>query len=359
MQSNTQQSAPKKHTSIWVKLLKYGVPPLITVGLCYVLFHNQDIPGMIAYVRNNCDFAWILASMGLTVLSLVIRAMRWRIQLRASSVYAPLKIVTYSIVGTYAVNLVFPRLGEIWRSEYIARRESAPFTTVLGSMVADRLADTATVLLLLLATFFIAGDAVEGFIDKYPSAYHAISNAISSPVTYIIIAAFIGFGIWFMRHRWSGKRLLRVQRLFKNLFSGLTAIFHMKGAWKWGVLTVILWTTYFCSLLCCFMAFGFTRDLFLTHGLLAVFVCYVLSSIAMGVPSNGGIGPYQAALIFALGFFIIDLNTNEALGFANTVLGAQIVTIILCGIPTFIAILLDQRRHARQMQRQANAQVNN
>ena len=42
----------------------------------------------------------------------------------------------YSIFGTYAVNLVFPRLGEVWRTGYIAQRQKAPFTTVFGSMVA-------------------------------------------------------------------------------------------------------------------------------------------------------------------------------------------------------------------------------
>lgn len=337
----------KRHTSVWSKIFKYGIPPLITIGLCYVLFHNQDLPAMVRYVRDNCDFRWILASMGLTAASFVIRAARWRIQLMASGVNPPLRIVTYSIVGTYAVNLVFPRAGEIWRSGYIATREHAPFTTVLGSMVADRLSDTVIVLLLLLSTFFLAGDAVEGFIDKYPAAYDAISSALSSPWLYIAAALGVAGAWWFMRHRQGNAHLEKIRVLCLNLLRGLMGIFHMRGAWRWGVLTALLWGTYFSGLVCSFMAFGFTRELMSSHGMITVLVCYVLSSVAMGVPANGGIGPYQAALVWGLGFFIADLNQGEALGFANTVLAAQIVTIIVCGIPTFIAITLDNRRREK------------
>lgn len=352
---NRNNGKGKTGTSAWGKLFKYGIPPLITVGLCYVLFHDQDIPSMVKYVKENCNFMWILASMGLTLLSFIVRSARWRIQLRASDVNPPLHIVSYSIIGTYAVNLVFPRAGEIWRSGYIASRQKAPFATVLGSMVAERLADTVTVLLLLLSTFFLAGDAVEGFIDKYPAAYHAISNALSSPWLYGGLLVALMAGVWFMRHRFRNAAVEKVRKVLKQLFSGLMAIFHMRGAGWWLLLTVVLWTTYFASLVCCFMAFGFTRDLFFSHGLVAVLVCYVLSSVAMGIPANGGIGPYQAALVFGLGFFIVNLNQGEALGFANTVLGAQIVTIILSGIPTFILIALDHRRRGKGVETAANA----
>lgn len=79
--------------------------------------------------------------------------MRWRIQLDALDIRVPLPPLVWSIFGTYAVNLLAPRLGELWRTGYIAKRQDAKFTTVFGSMVCDRLADTATVLLLTLVTF--------------------------------------------------------------------------------------------------------------------------------------------------------------------------------------------------------------
>ncbi len=341
------QDNKKSGISWWGKLFKYGIPPLITIGLCYVLFRDQNLSEMVGYVKDNCDFRWILASMGLTLLSFVVRAARWRIQLRASGIVAPLHIVSYSIVGTYALNLIFPRAGEVWRSGYIANRQSASFATVLGSMVAERLADAATVLLMLVATFFFAGEAVEGFIDKYPAAYNAISAVLSSPWFYVGVLVAGAVTVWFLRHSFAFKPIERLRKMMLQLLSGLVAIFHMRGVGRWLLLTIALWGIYFASLVCCFMAFGFTHDLLLSHGIITVIVCYVLSSVSMGVPANGGIGPYQATLVFALGFFIVDLNQGEALGFANTVLGAQILTIIVSGLVTSLLIALDNRRQSR------------
>ncbi len=129
-------------------LLKYGVPLIISVGLCYLLFTGVNFKEMLDIIKHNCDFRWIALALVISIFSHVVRAMRWRIQLNAIGVRCPLWIVVLSIFGTYAVNLVLPRLGELWRTGYIAHRQRAPFDTVFGSMVADRLSDTVTVLLI-------------------------------------------------------------------------------------------------------------------------------------------------------------------------------------------------------------------
>jgi len=109
-------------------LFKYGLPLVITIGLCYVLFTGIDFNEMVNIIRNQCNFAWIGLALFISIFSHIFRAMRWRIQLRALGIDAPLSSLIYSIFGTYAVNLVFPRLGEVWRTGYIAQRQKAPFT---------------------------------------------------------------------------------------------------------------------------------------------------------------------------------------------------------------------------------------
>ena len=111
-------------------LLKYVVPLVISVGLCYLLFTGVDFKEMTDIIRNQCDFRWIGLAMGLSIFSHVFRAMRWRMQLAALGIRPPVFALVLSIFGTYAVNLVFPRLGELWRTSYIAQRQRAPFTSV-------------------------------------------------------------------------------------------------------------------------------------------------------------------------------------------------------------------------------------
>lgn len=349
MTDNSTPPTGHKKSSLLSRLLRFGLPLIMSVGLCYVLFHGMDFRAMLEYIKHDCSFEYIFLSMMLGLVAYLFRALRWRLQLRASDINPPLLAMYFSISGTYAVNLVFPRLGEVWRSEYIARRQNASFTTVLGSMIADRLADTLTVLLLLVITFFIAGTAVEGFITEYPATYNAVRSFISSPFTYIVAAAIILLCRFFYRHKWHNRWLIKLQEQVHNLVGGFTAIFHMRHKGRWLLLTVLLWGTYFAQLWICMYAFGYTRAMLVSHGPIIVLVCFVLSSLSMGIPTYGGIGPYQLALMFGLRCFYADLDQEKAAAFANVVLGAQTVLVIIAGLATFAGIAIDNRRLAKKI----------
>ena len=115
---------------------KVVIPLVVGVGLFYWLYNNVDVEQMKNILRYDVDYTWIGVMLVISTFSHVFRAMRWRLQLRALGIDAPLGVLVVSIFGTYAVNLVFPRLGEVWRCGYISRRQKAPFTKVVGSMVA-------------------------------------------------------------------------------------------------------------------------------------------------------------------------------------------------------------------------------
>ncbi len=145
-------------------LVKWLLPLALTVLLVTYMFKKVNFSEMMEILKHGVDYWWILCAMGISVFSHVLRALRWRIQLRSLNINAPLMALCCSIFGCYALNLVFPRLGEVWRCTYIAGREKAPFTKVLGSMVADRLSDTLCVLMLLILTFIVAAPAINSFL---------------------------------------------------------------------------------------------------------------------------------------------------------------------------------------------------
>lgn len=328
----------------WLRtLLKYVVPLVITVGLCYLMFTGIDFKEMISIIRRDCNFSWIALALCISILSHVFRAMRWRIQLRALGIDAPLFALVLSIFGTYAVNLVFPRLGEIWRTGYIAQRQQAQFTTVFGSMVADRLADTVTVGLLTLVTFMLASKALITYFADNAATVERLTGLATSPWLWLAIASLIALVWWFLAHKSSNSKVQKIQQQVHELWQGFAVIATMPGKGRWLLLTVGLWGCYFVQLYVAFYAFPFTHEVLAQHGILAALVAFVLSSISMGVPSNGGIGPWQWAIIFALGIY--GLGQAQAAAFANLVLGTQTMLLILLGLFTFGCIALDKRRH--------------
>jgi hypothetical protein len=65
-------------------------------------------------------------------------------------------------------------------------------------------------------------------------------------------------------------------------------------------------------------------------------VAFVLSSIGMAIPSNGGLGPWNIAVMFGLAIY--GITETEGTSFSLLVWSAQTVMLILLGIFTMIYI---------------------
>lgn len=315
---------------------KYVFPLAVSVALCWLLFRDIDFSTMWEVIVGECRPQWILLGLAISILSHMFRAMRWRMQLRALGVEVSLWTLTLSIFGTYAVNLVFPRLGEVWRTDYVARRSGASFAEVFGSMVADRLADTVTVALLTMFTFVVASAGVGAYLAQNENTYRAVVATLTSPWLWlgVVAAVAVGFTMFIVLRRHPA--LVAAKAQLRKLWQGFAALATMEYKGLWLLLTVAVWGCYFVQLLVAFFAFDFTADIVYDHGLAAVLLTFVLSSISMGVPSNGGIGPWQWAVIFALGIY--GLDQARAGAFANLVLGCNTLLLIALGVFTFLCV---------------------
>lgn len=325
--------------------MKYGIPLVIGVGLMWFLYKDADINSMMKTLKSDVNYWWFIAVAVVSILSHVFRAMRWRLQLKAIDVKPSFSAVLNSIFGTYAVNLPLPRFGEIWRCGYIANRQKASVTQVMGSMVADRLTDTVTVLLLTLVTFFLAQSAFGKYFDAYPEMKQHFMNIASDARVWIGTIIFLAVVGWLLIMKTENAIIKKIQLMARNLWEGFAAIGRMEGKWWFLLLTVLIWGCYFLQLYLACKAFSFTSDL----SLLAVLVIFVLSSIGMGIPSNGGWGPWQIATMFGLSLYGVGVFTPgnydpRATTFATFVLGFQTLLIIALGIYAFISMAIDRRR---------------
>ena len=324
---------------------KYLIPLFISVGLCYLLFTGVDFGEMMDKIKDEGNNLWWIAlALFISIFSHIFRALRWNIQLKAVNIHAPISTLVNSIFGTYAVNLVFPRLGEIWRSGYISQRQNASFPVVLGSMVAERMADAVMVLLLVVVTFLLASGEIMEFVREYPEFYNMVITLISSPWLWISFAVAVGI-VWIIFRRFPENKILnKIKDLVKGLWEGFAAIGKMEGKGKWLLYSFLVWGCYFLQMYFAFFAFPETAGVVAQSGAVAVLVCFMLSSIAMVIPSNGGIGPWQMAVMFGLSMY--GVTSVPALAFANLVLGTQTLLLILLGLYAFISISLDRKRQA-------------
>lgn len=343
----------KKKNSVTSLLLRYGLPVVISVGLCWVLFTRVDFHENIEIVRDYCHWQWIALALALSVCSHVIRALRWGLQLDALGIKVPLMSLVWSIFGTYAVNLVFPRLGEVWRTGYIARLKGVSFTRVFGSMVSDRVADMLTVILITGLTFILAAPMFMDYLKDSPDRLASLQGLLSSPWLWTAVGVVV-IGAWLLLTRMSGnKAVAKVKEMIGGLWEGFIVVVKMPRLWLWLIYTVMLWGCYFVQLYVAFYAFDFTTQILHDHGMIAALVCFLFSTISMILPSNGGYGPWQMAVIFGLSFYsagvILPAGKSfmaMSVGFANCVMTTQTILLIILGLITFSAIAI-QKRHVK------------
>ena len=328
-------------------LLRWGLPLIFTVLLVWYMFKKVDFSEMMSLIRHGVDYWWILAAMFISVFSHIFRALRWKIQLRALDIHPSTNALCCSIFGCYALNLVLPRLGELWRCSFISSRQKAPFTTVLGSMVGDRLFDTLMVLLLTVLTFFVANSAINSFLEKYPVGRDMLS-LLSNPMFWVVlVAAIVLVWVVFRYFRNTGA-VRKITGWLRQTWEGFAVIANMKGKWMFLLLTLAIWGCYFIQLYVAFYAFSFTRELChtpgLAWGLTPCLVAFVLSSIGMAVPSNGGLGPWNIAVIFGLAVY--GVSDAEGTAFSMLQWSGQTVMLIILGIYTMAYIALSKKRRA-------------
>ena len=325
--------------------VKWLLPLALTILLVSYMFRKVDFAEMWRIVTHGVDYWWILAAMGISVFSHIFRALRWRIQLRSLGITPPLMALVCSIFGTYALNLVFPRLGEIWRCTYIAGREHKSFTEVVGSMVADRLSDMVMVLSLTLLAFVVAAPAIEAFLVKYPVGKGVIDLAYDSWTWIVVIGTVVL--IWSIFHFGSSLTPVQKVRLWvAQMWRGFAAVATMKGKWAFIGYTFAIWGCYYTQLYVAFFAFPFTRELCAdsgyAFGLVPCLVAFVLSSIGMAVPSNGGLGPWNIAVMFGLAVY--GISDAQGTAFSMLQWSGQTVMLIILGIFTMVYISLDRRQ---------------
>lgn len=328
------------------RVLKFLVPIAVSAGMIVWLFDKVNLHQIKEIISRGVDYRYLAIMMCLTVLSHVIRGIRWGIQLRAAGIpRIPVLAESVSIFGAYALNLIFPYLGEAWRCVYISKRERCKLSTVVGTDLGDRASDGIMILLLLILALIVARPAMDRFLDRYPLG-ETIDHIATDGALWIVLGVVIVLlvaGDWFFRNTSFVKG---VNQSIRRLYDGFMVLFHMKGTGMYIVLTFGIWICYFLDTYLCFFAFPFTRQLITGHGyywgLIPGLVVFVFGSCSMGVPSNGGLGPWNIAVMFALSLF--GINDSDGAAYSIVCWSFQTAVLIASGIFSAFYIMFSRRR---------------
>ena len=331
-------------------IFRYGFPLAISIGLILWLFHKVNFHQVLEIAHKGCDYWFIGIMMLTTTLSLMVRGIRWGLQLRAAGV-KPMTVVCewVTLFGAYALNLVFPQMGEAWRCVFVSKRQDAPLSTVIGTDIGDRFIDWIIIMILFIAALICAHPYIMEFMDHYQIG-REVKKIVDNATLWIALGGCIAFFVAILYFFRTKKWAKSITNTIKRMWQGFSIIFHMKLWWLYLLLSILTWVLYFIENYICFFAFSYTRDLVtqpgLAFGLLPGLVAFVFGSLSMGIPSNGGLGPWNLAIMFALSLF--GISNTEGTAFSMVVWSFQSLTYVGLGIFALIYIMITGKKIKKQ-----------
>ena len=324
----------------WVRLV---VSLSLGIALMVVVYRNFDFGELLAVLRSN-SISWgiILLSILVEVLGNVIRGARWRLLVLPFSTPAPrVRNTILSVLGSYAVNLIFPRAGDVWRCAALSRYESLSMAKLVGSLLMDRLMDMLVLGLIVLMAIGVFSDFLGGYFVEHPDLSLKVSHLASSPWFYLTLLALgvLGYLFWRLskKSRWGAK----VRKVLREMWEGLLSIRFTPHRGLFILYTIGIWGCYFLGFYLTFFAFPFTQDLGINVGLLA----FVMGCLGVAAPVQSGIGAWHFMVITTL--TAVGVERSDAGSFALVVHTSQTLGNALIGLIAILVIPLLNRNYSR------------
>jgi uncharacterized protein (TIRG00374 family) len=321
----TDEVVTQKKSSLLNNLIKVVLPLGLGIAIIYYLISKID-PSQLWEILKDANWGILLFSLLFGLLGNTIRGYRWALFITPLGYSPKISNLNYAIYGGYAVNFALPRAGEIWRCGVIAKEDNIPFSKLFGTMILDRIFDTITVAIISLVAFLFNMQFFLTQLEQNQTTFNTISGIFKSPLLYLAIGAAIITTYIVFRFFKENVIVRKIKGFLSSIANDLKAIWKMNTKGRVFLYTIGIWGSYFCYFYITFFAFDFTADLGITAGLIA----FALSSISMGVPSNGGLGPWQIAVIASLSLYGVD--KLHATAFATGVFAVQSIWVIICGL---------------------------
>ncbi len=287
-----------------------------------------DGESKLTYLWNTWAKAnkWYLWAMAVAVMvSHILRAYRWQMLIVPTGYTISLASGFLSLMTGYLINLAIPRGGEISRCYNLLKLEKTPVEISFGTVVAERIVDLISLLLLIALSFFVEWNKLKAFIGTlglFNSGERNIPWWLWAGLAVLAILVFLLYNF---------KNNEKVKKIAAGFKQGLLAVFTLKNKPLFILLSFLIWGLYFLMSYFVTIAFPETRQL----GFSAVLTLFAIGSIAMAVPLPGGAGSYHTLVPLGL-VMLYNMPKPDAIAFVFIFHAWQTLIMIVAGAASLL-----------------------
>ncbi len=322
------------------KTLKYLFWAALALVLLYFSFRGVDWKNFWT-VLSECRWTFVVMAMVAGILSFVTRAARWRLLLLSDEPVTRLDNCYDGFAIGKLCDFAVPHVGEFIRCGYVLTPRLT-YDKALGTVVLERVWDILMLgLLIVLLLVFKWADFGTFFMDKVmePVSGRLDLNLWWLLAICLVLGAALVWVVWALRSK--NRMCSKIVGFAKGLWSGLTSCLRMDRKWLFLLLTVLLWFLFL------MMSWFIIKALPSNLGLTLVDAMFIMlvGSIAGIVPVPGGFGAFHYLVAIALQtIYAIPFETGII--FATLSHESQAVTMIICGLISYIHQTLKRRKSA-------------
>ena len=314
--------------------LRYAISVVLTTVFLYLAFRGTDFVKLYEALLS-ANYWWMIPSFVCLIVSHLLRSWRWRYMLEPVKPNIGFRNLFSAVMVGYFLNNILPRAGELGRPYTIGKLESIPKSAAFGTVVVERIIDTASfVVLVLLIPFIYEGPLRESF------PWLERAGMIVTVGTGAVMVVMVGLMI---RRDWTDVLLRLVARFLPERMAGrlegmahsfLDGLLFLKRPGRFAiilVLSILIWVLYILMVYVAFFAFGIQNQL----GFAGAIVVQAISSIGVAIPTPGSTGSYHAFTSQTL-IKLFAIDPTVALSYATVTHAAGFVGVTLIGIYYFL-----------------------
>ena len=251
-------------------------------------------------IFSEIQLGWVFPYLFIAFGSIVLRAERWRMLMQKENMVPGRLNVNSAVALGMMVNYAIPRLGEVSRAAYVARKEKISTSNIFGTVILERIVDLVTMMFLLLVVLLVTASDSQTlrslFGDDTVNLLRFFYDPVNAVLLIIGLLLSLIFGYRILKHLLSAAnrekaRSSRFRSLIVTFVEGLISIRHIRN-WPWFLLlTAMMWLCYILMSYLPFYAFSLPGIYGLGFG--DAIAVTAIASIGVVLPSPGGIGTYH------------------------------------------------------------------